>query len=183
MPDGEFDVIYADPPWSYYNGGVPNGGVDQHYETMDLDAIKSLDVPAADDAILYLWATVTHAGEAFDVMDSWGFDYKTQAVWDKETLGVGYWFRGQHELLYVGVRGDVSPPESDLRRSSVFTSKRGEHSEKPDEVRRHIEKAHPDADRLELFSRDGRVGWEMWGDEVAENDQHTLETSGAVTVE
>lgn len=174
LPDGPFDVIYADPPWSYHNGGVPNGGVDHHYETMDLAEIKALDVPAADDAVLYLWATATHTPEAIDVLRAWGFDYKTQACWDKQALGVGYWFRGQHELLLVGTRGDVSPPDSDNRRSSVFTERRGQHSEKPESVRAHIERAHPDARKLEMFARDGKVGWELWGDESPESKQATL---------
>lgn len=174
LPDGPFDVIYADPPWSYHNGSVPNGGVDHHYDTMDLDAIKTLDVPAADDAVLYLWTTVTHAEEAFDVLGAWGFEYKTQAVWDKRSVGVGYWMRGQHELLYIGVRGDVSPPDADARRSSVFTADRGAHSSKPEAVRTHIEKAHPDARKLEMFARDGKVGWELWGDETPDQKQGCL---------
>lgn len=175
LPEGPFDVIYADPPWSYHNGSVPNGGVDHHYETMTVEEISGLDVPAAEDAVLYLWTTVTHAPEGLDVLNSWGFDYKTQAVWDKQSVGVGYWFRGQHELLYLGVRGDVSPPDEEMRRSSVFESPRGEHSSKPAEVRRHIEKAHPDARKLELFARDGKVGWELWGDETPEYLQAGVE--------
>lgn len=171
FPDGEFDLIYADPPWSYHNGDVPNGGVNHHYETMDVADICALDVPAADDAVLYLWTTVTHAREAFEVMDAWGFDYKTQAVWDKEDIGVGYWFRGQHELLYVGVRGDVSPPDQEDRRGSVFEHPRGEHSAKPPTVREHIAHAHPDARKLEMFARDGFTEWEIWGDETPEKLQ------------
>jgi N6-adenosine-specific RNA methylase IME4 len=174
FPPGEFGVVYADPPWKYNNRGVPNGGVDQHYDTMTLEEIKSLDVPAADDSVLYLWATVTHLPEALDVLEAWGFEYKTQAMWDKETLGVGYWFRGQHELLLLGVRGDVSPPPEDARRSSVFTQQRGDHSEKPDTVRRHIEQAHPDARKLEMFARDGMEEWELWGDESPERKQSRL---------
>ena len=174
LPDHKFGVIYADPPWSYFNGSVPNGGVDQHYQTMDLDEICALDVPAADNAVLYLWTTVTHAEEAFKVMNAWGFDYKTQAVWDKQTVGVGYWLRGQHELLYIGVRGDVSPPPEEVRCSSVFEFPRGEHSEKPAVVRRYIERAHPEARKLEMFARDGFVGWELWGDEAPDTKQDTL---------
>lgn len=174
MPDGEFDVLYADPPWSYHNGGVPNGGVDKHYSTMTIDEIKQLDVPAASDAILYLWGTVTHAPEALEVLEAWGFDYKTQAVWDKQRLGVGYWFRGEHEILYVGVRGDVSPPESGARRSSIFREESGEHSAKPKIVRRHIDQAHPDARKLELFARDGFVGWDVWGEEQPSSLQATV---------
>ena len=176
MPTGEFGVIYADPPWEYDDSAVPRGGVDNHYVTMSLAEIKQLDVPSADDSILYLWCTVTHMPEALDVMQAWGFEYKTQAVWDKQDMGVGYWFRGQHELLLVGVKGDVHPPKQQHRRSSVFNEQRTEHSSKPKKVRSHIEQAHPDADKLELFSRNNRVGWEVFGDEVDDSPQHTFDT-------
>jgi len=174
MPGGQYDLICADPPWRYRDSGNPRGGVDNHYETMDVDAIKALDPPVADDAVLYLWTTVTHVPEALEVLDAWGFEYKSQAVWDKEIMGSGHWFRGQHEILICAVRGDISPPEPSDRRPSVFREQRTEHSAKPDCVRRWIEEAWPDADKLELFARDNRVGWEPWGNEVPETEQKTL---------
>lgn len=174
IPDGKYDVIYADPPWEYRDGGNPRGGVDNHYDTMCLEDIKALDVPAADDSILYMWGTVTHVPEALEVIRAWGFEHKSQAVWDKVHQGAGSWFRGQHELLYIGVRGDVSPPDPEDRRPSVFRTPRTEHSAKPPEVRAHIEDAYPDADKLELFSRDNRVGWSAWGDETPASEQTTL---------
>ena len=175
LPDDEYAVIYADPPWNYRDSGNPRGGVDHHYQTMSVQDLCDLDVPAEDNAVLYLWTTVTHAQEAFEVLEAWGFEYKTQAVWDKQTLGVGYWMRGEHELLYIGTRGDVSPPKQEVRRGSIFREKRGEHSEKPDVVRSYIEQAHPDADKLEMFARDGKVGWDLWGDESPQSKQATLE--------
>jgi len=175
MPSGEFGVIYADPPWEYNDSGV-RGGTDNHYGTMSIDDIKALDVPSSEDAILYLWTTVTHAQEAFEVIDAWEFEYKTQAVWDKQKMGIGHWMRGQHELLYIAVKGDVSPPNQEVRRSSVFQEQRTEHSEKPKKVRSYIEAAHPDADKLELFSRDARVGWEVFGDEADDKPQHTFDS-------
>lgn len=172
-PTGKYGVIYADPPWSY-DQDTPRGGVAKHYPTMTLEEIESLNVPAADDAVLYLWATVTHTPEALSVMDAWGFEYKTQAVWDKKKYGVGHWFRGGHELLFLGTRGDVSPPDPENRRSSVFRESSGEHSEKPACVKTHIERVHPEADKIELFARDGKVGWDLWGDEAPETKQDTL---------
>jgi N6-adenosine-specific RNA methylase IME4 len=178
MPEGEFDLIYADPPWSYHDGGVPRGGVDKEYATLSVEDIADLSVPAADNALLYLWTTVTHVPEALDVLNAWGFEYKSQAVWDKGSVGVGHWFRGQHEILLLGVKGDVSPPAQAQRHSSVFYADRGEHSEKPDKIRAYIENAHPEADKLELFSRDGRVGWTMWGNETVSDPQSLLEQYG-----
>ncbi|UBF23507.1 N6-adenine methyltransferase [Halorubrum tailed virus 28] len=174
LPTEKFDVIYADPPWSYRDDGNPRGGVAKHYDTMSLDDIKALDVPAAEDAILYMWGTVTHVPEAIDVIRAWGFEHKSQAVWDKVHMGSGSWFRGQHELLYVAVRGNPSPPAQENRRESVFRTPRTEHSSKPEAVRTHIEEAHPDARKLEMFARDGKVGWELWGDESPDSKQATL---------
>lgn len=77
---------------------------------MELEEIKTLSIPSADNAVLFLWATAPKLKEALEVMEAWGFEYRTNAVWDKEIIGMGYWFRGQHELLLVGVKGEFSPP-------------------------------------------------------------------------
>lgn len=165
-PDGEYTVLYADPPWQYDHQKAPNRDIENHYPTMSLDALTDLDVPAADDAVCYLWATAPKLTEALAVLDAWGFDYTTCAVWDKEKIGMGYWFRGQHELLLVGTRGDISPPETDARVASVIREPRGDHSEKPDAVATLIEDAFPSAPKIELFARDARDGWDVWGDEL-----------------
>jgi len=178
FPPGEFDVIYADPPWQYReNTTDPTREIENHYETMDLEAIQQLEVPAATDCVLYLWVTSPKVAEAVDVLRAWGFDYRTSAVWDKQSIGPGYWFRSQHELLFVGAKGSPETPDVEARRSSIFSTPRGEHSEKPERVRTHIEQAHPDARKLEMFARDGKVGWELWGDETPANKQATLGNS------
>jgi N6-adenosine-specific RNA methylase IME4/Trp operon repressor len=166
VPDGEYAVLYADPPWQYDHQKAPNRDIENHYGTMSLSDICGLDVPAASDSVLYLWATAPKLQQAFEVIDAWGFEYVTGAVWDKQKIGMGYWFRGQHEHLLVAKRGDISPPNTDARRSSVISADRGEHSAKPDSVYDLIESAFPHRDRLELFARDGRNGWDMWGDEI-----------------
>lgn len=160
-----YGVIYADPPWRYDNGG-PQGGVTNQYPTMSDEDICALQVPAEKDSVLYLWATMPRLPAAMDVIKAWGFSYKTGAVWDKERLGIGYWFRGQHELLLVGVRGSVSPPPVALRISSVIRCRSGQHSRKPDYVRDMIAKWFPDVPRLEMFSRIKRPGWDSFGNEV-----------------
>jgi N6-adenosine-specific RNA methylase IME4 len=113
-----------------------------------------------------MWTTAPKLREAFDVIDSWGFEYVTGAVWDKQKIGMGYWFRGQHEHLLVAKRGEVSPPETGSRQSSVISAERGEHSAKPDSVYDLIEAAFPNRERLELFARDSHAGWDCWGDEI-----------------
>lgn len=169
----KYQVIYADPPWRYANGTAsPDDRVESRYQTMELEDICSLEVPSEDDAVLFLWATAPLLPEALKVLESWGFTYKSCAVWDKVLEGLGYWFRGQHELLLVGTKGQVSPPEQGLRISSLIRVKRGEHSSKPDQVRDAIVRMFPDKTRIELFAREWTSfwpipeGWDVWGDQA-----------------
>lgn len=160
-----YGIIYADPPWRYDNA-TPNRRIENHYPTMSDEEICALKVPAAKDAILYLWAVAPRVEIGLRVMNAWGFGYKTQAVWDKVKVGMGYWFRGQHEILMVGTRGDVSPPPQALRISSVIRTPRGRHSSKPDYVRDKIAEWYPDVPKLEMFSRLKRPGWEAFGNQI-----------------
>lgn len=160
-----YGVIYADPPWRYENG-TPGREIERHYPTMSDEEICALQVPAAKNAILYLWAVAPRLDAGFRVMEAWGFRYKTCAVWDKVKVGMGFWFRGQHEILMVGTRGNVSPPPQPLRIPSVIRCPRGQHSRKPDYVRDQIAAWYPEAQRLEMFTRTKRPGWDAFGNQV-----------------
>lgn len=160
-----YPVIYADPPWRYDFSRSASDEVEEHYPTMEVSEICALDVPATDNAVLFLWATAPKLPEAMEVMAAWGFNYKTCAVWDKQRPGQGYWFRGQHELLLVGTRGDVPPPDVPARPPSIVSAPRGRHSEKPAEVRGWIEAMFPSLSRIELFARERVPGWECWSNE------------------
>jgi len=172
-----YDVIYADPAWRYDFAETDNRKIENHYPTMSVEEICSLKVPAKKNAVLFMWATAPKLREAFMVMDAWGFEYKTHAIWDKKIIGMGYWFRGQHELLMVGVKGKFSPPESSKVISSVITGKRSKHSRKPYSVRQNIKEWFPDADRLEMFARkphdlfaeEDFAGWDLWGNQAGES--------------
>lgn len=161
-----YDLIYADPPWRYDFSRTKNRRIENQYPTMSIDEICALTVPAKRDAVLYLWATSPKLLEALRVMEAWGFQYKSQAVWDKEIPGMGYWFRGQHEILLVGTRGKFSPPIPALRVSSVFKVRRARHSAKPAEVRDMLTACFPRAACLEMFARSRTPGWAVWGNEV-----------------
>ena len=163
---GPFSVIYADPPWRYDFSKSKSRDVENQYPTMTTEDLCALPIPAADDAVLYLWATAPKLEEALRVLKAWGFRYKTHAVWDKEIIGMGYWFRGQHELLLVGTRGNVKAPAQELRVSSVIRERRTVHSRKPERVQDMIERWFPDGPRIELFARRARPGWTVWGNEV-----------------
>jgi N6-adenosine-specific RNA methylase IME4 len=133
---------------------------------MTHDEICAVPVPAAPDSVLFLWAVAPKLPEALAVMAAWGFAYRSGAVWDKDIPGMGYWFRGQHEHLLVGVRGKWSPPSPELRVSSVYREPRGRHSRKPEHYRRLIAAWWPDARRLEMFCRYPSPGWSVWGNQV-----------------
>lgn len=166
MPDGEFDIIYADPPWRYDFSKAENRSIENQYPTMDVLDICKIKVPSAEDSVLYLWGTAPKLLEALAVMKAWGFQYKTNAVWDKKRIGMGYYFRGQHELLLIGTRGHPGVPDESNRYDSIFTEPRTKHSSKPDRVYGMIEKAYPNKRYLEMFARTKRDGWEQYGNEL-----------------
>jgi N6-adenosine-specific RNA methylase IME4 len=171
-PAERASVLLADPPWRYEVTEADNRRIENQYPTATVEEIighihdRHAAPPLAEDCILYLWATAPLLREALRVLEGWGFEYKTCATWDKEKVGMGYWFRGQHELLLVGVRGEVSPPEPALRISSVFREARtGQHSEKPECVYRALEAMFPDRVKGEMYQRKPRPGWLGAGNE------------------
>ena len=162
----KYQIIYADPPWRYDFCKDNADKIEVHYQTMTNKDICDIQVPSEDNAVLYLWATAPKLLEALEVMKAWGFTYKTQAVWDKTWVGMGYWFRGQHEILMVGVKGKFSPPIPTLRESSVYREKKSKHSKKPQYFRELISRQFPSATKLEMFSREKVDGWDSWGNEI-----------------
>jgi N6-adenosine-specific RNA methylase IME4 len=165
LPEGQFDIILADPPWTYEF--TARGNAQSHYSTMTLENICKMEIPSADNSILFLWTTVSKLEESLQVMNSWGFKYRSNAVWVKDKIGNGYYFRGQHEILLLGKKGEKIPtPEEKNRPSSVIHAPRTEHSKKPDQVYELIEKMYPNRKYLEIFARRERQDWTSWGKEL-----------------
>lgn len=164
MPTHHFDVVYADPPWRY-NVRL-RGTPEDHYSTMPLDELKKLEPPTTEDAVLFLWATNPMLQDALDLMESWGFKYKTNVAWVKNRITTGFYVRGQHELLLIGVKGKVHPPHQSNRKPSVIHAPSSKHSKKPEEAYQLIETMYPELSKIELFARKTREGWESWGDEI-----------------
>jgi len=165
-----YALILADPPWEYENATTPDRRIDQnHYACMTQDDICEMDVQSisAPNAVLYLWATPPLIRQALEVMGAWGFTYRTHMIWDKEILGMGHWCRQRHELLFVGVKGDVPTPAPDVRPSSVYRERRSKHSAKPRYYHELLETLYPDWPRVELFARESAPGWHSWGNELA----------------
>ncbi len=179
-----YDIIYADPPWSYEHN-PPQTTPLNHYETMSLDEIKDIEIPSRDNCILYLWAPAPILKRALIVLQVWGFKYKTCMIWDKESYGIGYWSRVQHEILLIGTKGKVHPPPIEKRIRSIVRCKRKissqhlppTHSIKPQIFRNLIDDMFPDKEKIELFARGSSVGWDVQGNEVGAK-HFTLEHFG-----
>jgi N6-adenosine-specific RNA methylase IME4/ParB-like chromosome segregation protein Spo0J len=167
LPSGKFHVILADPPWTYQSrmpGRVASRT--EPYPVMSTEEIIAVPIPAAKDAVLFLWTTNPMVVEALKVMEGWGFEYRTNAVWVKDKTGMGYYVRQQHELVLIGRRGDFPTPHPARRPPSVIQATRGRHSEKPIVLYELIEKMYPGFRYLEVFARTRRPGWIGWGNEA-----------------
>ncbi len=184
---GKYNVIYADPPWQYktYSKKGQGRSAESHYPTMSIADIKALPVGelAAKDCALFMWTTFPCLMEAFEVLDAWGFSYKTVAfVWVKQNRksdglfwGMGYWTRANAELCILATKGHPKRVSPGVHQ--VIVSHVEEHSKKPDEARRRILQLMGDLPRIELFARQSPPGWDVWGNEVDSSIQ--LATEGA----
>lgn len=180
----KYQIIYADPPWSYNDKMAGHSfSLDHEYETQDLEWIKKLPIKglADKDCALFLWAVSPLLPEAFEVMEAWGFKFKTLAfVWNKQTVNgidvsnMGRWTMGNVELCLLATKG--KPHRVSMNVKQLVTDLRTTHSKKPDAVRERIVELMGDIPRIELFARDqgdkdlwggNRMdGWDTWGNEV-----------------
>lgn len=165
--DQKYPIILADPPWRYEFSSTESRAIENNYPTMTLEEINELQMQdiATKDSILFLWTTSPKLKESFEVIEAWGFTYKTCAVWDKEVIGMGYYVRQQHELLLIATKGSFPTPAPKNRPSSIMKEKSNTHSQKPEVSYEIIEKMYPDIPKIELFSRTKREGWNSWGNQ------------------
>lgn len=173
-----FKTILADPPWQFQNRTgkmAPEHKRLNRYPTMQLDEIKDLPVSQVADETshLYLWVPNALLPEGLEVMKAWGFQYKTNLVWEKvrkdggpDGRGVGFYFRNVTELLLFGVRGTRARTLAPGRvQVNLIRSQKREHSRKPEEMISLIEQCSP-GPYLELFARGSRSGWTLWGNQA-----------------
>lgn len=181
LGDRRFGTVLADPPWRFTNrtGKVaPEHHRLSRYDTLSVDEIAGLPVidHMADVAHCYLWVPNALLPWGLQVLESWGFEYKTNLVWFKvrkdggpDGRGVGFYFRNVTEVILFGIRGKKART-LDAGRSQVnlIASRKREHSRKPDEQYEIIESCSR-GPYLELFGRGTRDGWTVWGQQ-AEQD-------------
>lgn len=168
-----YGVIYADPPWRFEPYSRETGmdrAPENHYVTETTDVIARMEVPAADNCVLFLWATAPMLPDALVVLNEWGFTYKSHVIWVKDRIGTGYWARSKHEVLLIGTRGNVPAPSPGEQFTSAIEAPVGRHSEKPTIFAQEIERMFPSIPKLEMFCRSPRAGWSSWGNEVGNID-------------
>jgi len=172
LPNGKYNIIYADPPWEYWGGGYK--GPSQHYKTMSIKEICNLPVQdiAADNCILFMWATFPILPQALKVIEAWGFKYSTVGfVWVKANksgrgffFGLGSWTRANAEVCFIATKGTI--PRKDASISQIIYSPVEEHSKKPDITREKIVQLVGYLPRIEIFARQKVKGWDAWGNEL-----------------
>lgn len=172
----KYNIIYADPPWKFkvYSKKGLGRSAESHYSTMNLEAIKALPIQnlADKDCVLFLWVTFPCLQEAFEVIKSWGFTYKTVAfTWvklnkknDSLFWGMGFWTRSNSEICLLATKG--APKRQSAAVHQVILSHIEEHSKKPDIARDRIVELLGDLPKIELFARQKTQGWDIWGNEL-----------------
>ncbi len=184
----KYRTLYADPPWQFANRTgkmAPEHKRLNRYSTMKLEDIKRLPVSeaAAEKSHLYLWVPNALLPSGLEVMKAWGFEYKTNLIWEKvrkdgmpDGRGVGFYFRNTTEILLFGIKGEnnrtLDPGRSQV---NLLRTQKREHSRKPDEFVSLIEACSP-GPYLELFARGNRPGWDMWGNQANADYEPTWDT-------
>ena len=169
----KYSIIYADPPWNYSQTRV-NGAAEKHYSTMSIEELCALPVAelSATDCVLFLWTTFPQLPNALQLIQAWGFSYKSVAfVWLKKNrkadswfYGMGFWTRGNAEVCLLATKGHPKRKAANIHQFIISPVET--HSKKPDEVREKIVTLIGDLPRIELFARQTTLGWDVWGNEV-----------------
>lgn len=178
----KYNIIYADPPWSYKDKKC-NGNAISHYNTMNINDLKKMNINdyADKNCVLFMWVTYPLLQEGLDLIKAWGFKYKTIGFqWvklnkknNKPFFGLGRWTRGNTECCLIATKG--KPKRINNNISQLVFSPIREHSRKPDEVRELIVKLLGDLPRIELFARTTPQGWDVMGNEVNKfNDKEVI---------
>jgi N6-adenosine-specific RNA methylase IME4 len=167
----KFRIIYADPPWQYdLEQTSPNlGGAIKHYNSMSINELCNLPIKeiTEKDAVLFLWVTSPKLNLFLQLMDAWGFDYKTSFVWDKVKHNMGHYNSVRHEFLLIGGKGKSTPDVKKLVDSVISIERSDKHSEKPIEFIELIDSLYTYGNRIELFARQAKKdNWFYYGNEI-----------------
>lgn len=177
---GQYDLIYADPPWKQSKGGKKSvrensSGKSLDYPTMSLEDIKEhlrlATNATGENSILFLWTIDKYLFEAQEIAESLGYKLHARMIWDKVTgIPAAFTVRYGHEYLLYMYRGKLIPVAKEERGKihTVFREKVTKHSKKPEIAYEIIERLYPNLRKLEMYARDTRAGWDSFGNEVKE---------------
>lgn len=172
----KYNIIYADPPWSFktYSDKGKDKSADKHYPVMPKQDIQNMPIQsiASDDCVLFIWVTFPCLKEGIELIEKWGFEYKTCAFnWVKKNKvsdswfwGLGYWTRANSEICLLATKGN--PKRISKGVHQIVDDRIMRHSKKPDTVRNRIVELMGDLPRIELFAREQHDGWDVYGNEV-----------------
>ena len=172
----KYNIIYADPPWSFkhYSDKGKGRAPDNYYKCQNLQDIKNLPIQniSAEDCVLFMWVTYPFLQKSFEVLEAWGFTYKTVGfTWVKKNKkadslfwGMGYWTRSNAEICIIATKGKITRQSSSVHQ--IIETSIEEHSKKPDCTRDRIIELVGDLPRIELFARQAPKGWDVWGNEI-----------------
>jgi N6-adenosine-specific RNA methylase IME4 len=171
LPNRLYGAILCDPPWAFrvYADATGFGRTARaHYPTMTPEELEAFPLPslAAPDCALFMWVTPATLAQGVKLIGAWNFEYKTEIVGVKDKIGLGFWFRNQHESVLVATRGAVPCPAHGDQFPSVFDFRREAHSLKPGFIHEVVEAYFPNLPKIELFARFSRPGWDCWGNEA-----------------
>lgn len=201
LPEKKYDIIYCDPPWDY--GGkmqFDKSGkkdVNRNWEknifisaanfqyptvkTKDLMKIPISEI-AKDDCLLFMWVTSPHMEQGIELGKAWGFEFRTVAfVWDKMVHNPGQYTLSYCEMCLVFKRGRIPSPRGSRKEKQLIRVPRGQHSQKPIEVLKSIERMFPTQDKIELFARHKPNGWDVWGLDVREEYEEEISPKEALS--
>jgi len=178
----KYQIVYADPPWQYTSKKFQDGGRDfdklesNHYATMTIDDLSKLPIEhiITDDSACFLWVVDSHLKEGIEILEHWGFSYKTVAFnWikitknKKQCYNFSPWTLKSWELVLLGTRGKMGKYKLLNNVKGLVIAERTEHSRKPEEVRKRIDSLFGNVEKIELFARRVTPGWDAWGDEIS----------------
>jgi N6-adenosine-specific RNA methylase IME4 len=161
----KFGTIYADPPWRYENQRTRGNTGNYYSGDLSVEEICALPIAelCAEKCHLHLWTTSAFLFQCPKIFSAWSFEYKTTFVWVKPQMGIGNYWRNSHEIMLLGTKGGQTALSQ--KEWSWIKCGRGQHSEKPDEVRDRIMRLSPDP-FLELFGRRCFPGWTVYGNQI-----------------
>lgn len=161
---GLYDVISVDPPWQYGREYDPQSSrVASPYPEMSIEDIANIVLPAKENSVLFLWTTHKFLPDSFNILNQWGYEYKSIIVWNKIKMGMGSWFRMQCEFCLFAIKG--KPAWSNVTERDIIEESRREHSRKPDAFFDMVAKICY-GKKLEYFSREKRDGWDVFGNDI-----------------